>query len=91
MIERDRAILIIDSHQALREPPLTNRDIGPALALKAQCIDIGAGDSLHRRYRVTANALMRLRMDVLQVPVPRSHAHRAHARLAFFGGKCGGV
>ena len=58
MIKRNRSVFVQNGDQALGKTAFFDRDIGAALAFKAECIDGFAADALHRGNRIAAHALM---------------------------------
>ena len=85
MVERHRAVFIVNGDEALVETAFLDGDLGAALAFEAERIDSFAADAFHGGNSVTADALVRLRVDLLQRLVARTHAHRLDTGGIFFG------
>ncbi len=68
-IERNRAVVVVDGHEALREMPALDRGVGPLLAFQCQRVDIGARNALHGRDGIGADALIGLRMQGAQMHI----------------------
>ena len=79
MVEGDRAVEVVHGHEALVEAALLDRDVGPALGLRREGVEGLARNAFERRDGIRADALMRLRVELLQVHVVRPH--RQHALL----------
>ena len=82
MVERDAAVFVVDRDEALVEAAFLDGDFGAALAFEAQRVDGFAADAFHRGDRVAADALVRLRMDLLQMRGCRSPCRAASCRPA---------
>ena len=80
VVERDRAVHVQHRDQALVEAALTDRPIGASLRLGGEGVERLAGNALHRGDRVGAHTLVRLRMDLLQVGIVRTHREEALLR-----------
>ncbi len=85
MIERQRAVFVIDRHQAFLEMIALDRGIGPLLADDREFFRRAAGNALKRCDRIGADALMRLGMQRAQMQIAAIH-HRRRLRI---GGRCG--
>ena len=60
-----------------------DRGVGALLALEPKRVDVLPRNAFHRRDRVGADALMRLRMPGAQTQIAEVHHHRAAAAAAF--------
>ena len=76
MVERQRAVIVIDGHQALVEAAFLDGDVGAALAFDGEFFRRAARDAFHRGDGVAADALMRLRMQRAQMQIARIHEGR---------------
>ena len=91
VIERDAAILIVNGDEAFGEAAFADCNGGAALAFQTEGIDGFAADALHRGDGITADTLMRLRVQRLEGGVARPHAHRHDACGHVGSAECGGV
>ena len=66
MVQRDRAIGLINSDEGFIEVAVFNRVIGALLANQSEFIQIFTIDALKGCDRISANALMRLRVNIAQ-------------------------
>ena len=80
LVEGHRAVEIEHRDQALVEAALGDRPGGAGLRLRGQCVERLATDALERRDRVGAHALVRLRVDLLEVRVAGAHREQALLR-----------
>src|SRR6266403_1890793 len=70
MVEGQRAVVMIDGHQASAEMPASYGARGTLLALVRQCIEILTRNFLERGDGVGANTLIRLRVERAQMQIP---------------------
>ena len=80
LVEGHRAVEIEHRDQALVEAALGDRTGGAGLRLCGKGVERPTIDALERRDRVGAHALMRLRVDLLEVGVARAHRKQALLR-----------
>ena len=78
-IKGERAVKVEHRDEALVEAPLLDRDFGSVLRLDGKGVERLPVDALERGDRIGADALMRLRVDLLQMRIARTH--RKHALL----------
>ncbi len=80
VVERDRAVEVLDRDQALVEPAFLDRAVRPRLRLRGQRVQCFARDPFEGRDRVGADPLMGLRVDLTQMEVASTHREQALLR-----------
>ena len=76
MVQRHRAVVVVDRDQTLGEPALGDGDRRPALAFEGQGVDGLARNALHGRDGVGANALVGLRVQSAEMAIAGIHQRR---------------
>ena len=85
VVERERAVFVVDGHQALLEVAALDRGVGALLALQRQRVDVLRGDAFQRRDGVGADALVGLRMAVRAGADCRCRSSAGRSAAAAFG------
>ena len=80
VVEREAAVEVEHGHQAPVEAPFLDRDGGAPLRLGRVRVERGPVDAFERCDRVGAHALVRLRVDLLEVRVAGAHRQEALLR-----------